>query len=179
MSDKKQNIDRRNFLKILGGGAAVTATSLVGCSPTNTARGGVAVSDIPKDKMTYRTNTKTGDEVSILGYGMMRLPTRAKVDGSGDEVIQETVNELVDYAIDHGVNFFDTAPPYVQGLSEEATGQALSRHPRAKYFACTKLSNHRSASLRQRQNSITLYENSMTTFHGDSFAHYNPPNCWT
>ena len=40
------------------------------------------------------------------------------------------VNDLVDYAIAHGVNYFDTSPAYCRGKSEHATGIALSRHPR-------------------------------------------------
>ena len=54
---------------------------------------------------------------------------------------QEAVNELVDYAIAHGVNYFDTSPVYVQGWSEKATGIALKRHPREKLYIATKLSN--------------------------------------
>ena len=44
----------------------------------------------------------------------MRWPTRKRADGNGDEVDQEAVNELIDYAIAHGVNYFDTSPVYVQ-----------------------------------------------------------------
>lgn len=60
--------------------------------------------------MTYRTTPTTGDKVSLLGYGCMRWPLRQKADGSGEEVDQDMVNELVDYAIAHGVNYFDTSP---------------------------------------------------------------------
>lgn len=81
--------------------------------------------------MTYRT--LTGDRVSLLGYGCMRWPMMPNPDGEGQVVDQEEVNRLVDYALAHGVNYFDTAPPYCQGLSEEATGIALSRHPRDSY----------------------------------------------
>lgn len=79
--------------------------------------------------MTYRTNPHTGDRVSLLGYGLHALADPPRSDGKGDEVDQETVNELVDYANGHGVNYFDTSPVYVQGLSERSTGIALSRHP--------------------------------------------------
>ena len=63
--------------------------------------------EVPTDKMTYRTNPHTGDKVSLLGYGCMRWPLRQKADGSGEEIDQEAVNALVDYAIAHGVNYFD------------------------------------------------------------------------
>ena len=100
----------------------------------------------PKGKMTYRINPKTHDKVSLLGYGMMRLPLvgDAKMDRDDPqpvEIDQEQVNRLVDYAIDHGVNYFDTSPAYVQGKSEGSTGIALSRHKRSEYFVATKLSN--------------------------------------
>lgn len=133
-------IGRGEFLKRLGGGAAVTAVALAGCD-----KGGVkpsqAVGEVPTDKMTYRVNKEKGDRVSILGYGCMRWPTRKRADGNGEEIDQETVNGLVDYAISHGVNYFDTSPVYVRGWSETATGIALSRHPRSSYYLATKLSN--------------------------------------
>ena len=76
----------------------------------------------------------------MLGYGCMRWPTVK--DENGDEVIdQETVNALVDTAIAHGVNYFDTSPAYCKGFSERATGIALKRHPRKKFYIATKLSN--------------------------------------
>jgi hypothetical protein len=86
-------------------------------------------------KMTFRENRRTGDKVSLLGYGMMRLPSRDRT------INQDMVNQEVDYALAHGVNYFDTAPVYHGGRSEEAVGKALSRHPRDKYFVATKLSN--------------------------------------
>ena len=86
-------------------------------------------------KMTFRENHRTGDKVSLLGYGMMRLPSKDRT------IDQAMVNQEVDYAIAHGVNYFDTAPVYHGGHSEEALGIALSRHPRDKYYVATKLSN--------------------------------------
>lgn len=139
---KKYNksISRRGFLKAAG--AVTTATMMASCKPDNkvSATGGT-IGEVPTDKMTYRTNPKDGSKVSLLGYGCMRWPTRPRADGNGNEADQDTINELVDYAIAHGVNYFDTSPVYVQGWSETATGIALSRHPRDKYFIATKMSN--------------------------------------
>ena len=90
--------------------------------------------------MTYRQHPTNGDKVSILGYGCMRWPLKQGSDGK-DQIDQEAVNRLVDYAIEHGVNYFDTSPVYVQGMSEKATGIALARHPRNSYYLATKLSN--------------------------------------
>lgn len=58
----------------------------------------------PTGEMTYRTNPNTGDKVSLLGYGCMRWPMKKDENGK-DIVDQEKVNELVDYAIERGVNF--------------------------------------------------------------------------
>jgi Predicted oxidoreductases of the aldo/keto reductase family len=109
--------------------------------------------------MTYRTNPKTGDKVSLLGYGFMRLPKIPKKDGSGDEIDQDTVNKLTDYAIAHGVNYFDTSPAYCEGQSEHAMGIALKRHPRNKYFIATKLSNF-DPKVWSREASLEMYRNS-------------------
>ena len=68
----------------------------------------------------------------------MRWPSLPDSDGVLD---QETVNGLVDYALAHGVNYFDTSPAYCRGQSEQVTGNALARHPRDSYFIATKLSN--------------------------------------
>lgn len=79
MEKKHTNkINRREFLKRLGGGAAaVSAATLTGCNPKDKAvpDSGSPLGDIPKGKMTYRTNPKTNEKVSILGYGCMRWPT--------------------------------------------------------------------------------------------------------
>ena len=69
------------------------------------------------------------------------------------------VNALVDHAIAHGVNYFDTSPAYCRGHSEHATGVALSRHPRDKYFIATKLSNF-APSTWSREASMAMYRNS-------------------
>lgn len=158
--NNKKKIDRRKFLKLLGAGAATT-TALYGChSKNNTAATG-GPGSIPKGQMTYRINPSTGDQVSLLGYGCMRLPTISKESArdSQDEIDQEMVNELTDYALAHGVNYFDTSPAYCKGRSEHAMGIALSRHPRNSYFIATKLSNF-SPDTWSREASIAMYRNS-------------------
>ena len=82
-------------------------------------------------------------QVSLLGYGMMRLPTTDGTAARESEapIDQEQVNRLVDYAMDHGLNLFDTSPAYCKGDSERVTGIALSRHPRNSFLVSTKLSN--------------------------------------
>ncbi len=169
----RKEISRRNFFKVLGAGSAVTAATLAGCKPNNTvsAEGGV-LGEVPTDKMTYRTNHNTGDKVSLLGYGCMRWPLRKNESGE-DEIDQDAVNQLVDYAIEHGVNYFDVAPTYVRGWSEAATGIALKRHPRDKFFIATKLSTHREdPGLRTFEGSTALYRRSFERLQVDYIDYY-------
>ena len=93
---KKEKIDRREFLKRLGAGAAVSAVALSGCRPKRNPASGdrSAQGEVPTDRMTYRTNPTTGDRVSLLGYGCMRWPTVA--DSSDEQIDQQMVNSLVD-----------------------------------------------------------------------------------
>ena len=168
--EKSKNINRRKFLKTVGAGTVASAAVIAGCKPNNkvSAEGG-AIGEVPTDQMTYRYNPKDGDKISLLGYGCMRWPLRKKADGTGDEIDQDTVNDLVDYAIAHGVNYFDTSPNYVRGWSETATGIALSRHPRDKYFIATKMSNFRTTSFEE---GLAMYRRSMQNLQVDYFDYY-------
>ena len=67
-------------------------------------------------------------QLSALGFGTMRLPLLP--GGGPGDIDQEQVNQMVDYALAHGVNYFDTAKPYHASRSELAIGRALARHPR-------------------------------------------------
>ena len=168
-SNKDKNISRRKFLKIVGIGTATSAAALYGCtSGTEKSSSTKAARQIPTDKMTYRTSPK-GDRVSLLGYGCMRWPTIPSPDGNGDIIDQDAVNELVDYAIKHGVNYFDTSPVYVQGWSEKSTGIALSRYPRESYYLATKLSNFSNYT---RENSIEMYRQSFKDLQTDYIDYY-------
>ncbi len=176
MTMKSNNMDRREFLKRIGLGATVTACASMGC--TNTAeRLTESSANSGEGRMTYRTNPDDGSQVSLLGYGCMRWPMIQSPDGNGEIIDQDSVNELVDYAIEHGVNYFDTAPPYVRGLSEEATGIALSRHPRNSYFLATKMSNFSLAHSGMRGQelfdaSVAMYRNSMEKLRTDYIDYY-------
>ncbi len=170
--NRTNTISRRNFLKTAGAGTVVTAAMITGCKPEKkvSAIGGVT-GEVPTDQMTYRTNPHTGDVVSLLGYGCMRWPLRKNANGE-EEVDQEAVNELVDYAIAHGVNYFDTAPVYVRGWSEAATGIALKRHPRDKVFIATKMSNHREGASQTYEGGVAMYRKSMQDLQVDYIDYY-------
>lgn len=140
----------------LGAGAAVIGSSCSGKKNDATEVEGKHHTSGP---MTMRVNENTGDTVSLLGYGCMRLPVE-QLSETEDRIDQEEVNRLVDYALEHGVNYFDTSPAYCKGRSEEAMGIALSRHDRNKYFIATKLSNFAPQTW-PREESIKMFENSL------------------
>lgn len=77
--------------------------------------------------------------LSRLGFGTMRLPLS---DGVID---QRQVEEMTDYAVSHGVNYFDTAYPYHGGCSEYAIGKALAKYPRESFFLADKFPAHQIA----------------------------------
>lgn len=159
-----KNISRRDFLKA----ASLAAASVAAVSCNN----GKAVSEISGNagvtsSMTYRKD-KDGEDVSILGYGCMRWPMK-KDDNGQDIVDQEAVDRLVDYAIAHGVNYFDTAPVYLQGQSEAATGRSLKRYPRESWKIATKLSNFRGVT---RESSIAMYRSSFEKMQVDYIDFY-------
>ncbi|MBO4499903.1 MAG: aldo/keto reductase [Bacteroidaceae bacterium] len=155
-------MDRRDFLKISG---LATAGMAIGCSPDrdNTTDSGTENSN----QMEYRTNPRNGDRVSLLGYGCMRWPMIR--NGRSSVIDQDAVNELVDYAMSHGINYYDTSPAYLQGQSEKAAGAALSRYPRESYFLATKLSNFGNQS---PEASIQMYQDSFTELQTDYIDYY-------
>lgn len=163
MKEEHGKINRRDFLKIVGITTATTTASIYGCKPSGKD------DPVSTGQMTYRTMPSSGDKVSLLGYGCMRWPLLPSPEGYGDLIDQEAVNELIDYAIAHGVNYFDTSPVYVQGWSEKSTGIALKRHPRDKYFVATKLSNFADYT---RENSIKMYEQSFVDLQVDYIDYY-------
>ncbi len=109
-------------------------------------------------KIISRTWKSLGDTVGLLGLGCMRLPREGNKTGRRAPISQEKTNMMVDYAIEHGINYFDTASGYPG--SEEAMGKALSRHPRNSFMVATKLSNQRSAE-KTLENAQTIFNNSL------------------
>ena len=83
--------------------------------------------------MLYREIPKTGDKLSILGYGCMRFP------GGALGVDEKKAIEQLRYAMDKGINYFDTAWPYHGGKSEGILGKALKEGYREKVKIADKL----------------------------------------
>ena len=78
-----------------------------------------------------------GKQLSTLGFGAMRLPVDEK--GTIDEA---EVARMVAYAMENGVNYFDTAYPYHGGESERVMGRVLSAYPRESWYLATKYPGH-------------------------------------
>ena len=156
------NMSRREFLQRLGVGAG-SAVAMMALEPFDVLAKGMKNNAFLEDiegSMTYRTQNGSGEQISLLGFGMMRLPND-----------QDKVNELVDYAIAHGVNYFDTAPMYMGGQSEVLTGNALSRFPREKFHVATKLSNQ-NRRLWSFDDSKRMYEQSFERLKVDYIDYY-------
>ena len=152
-------MDRRDFLKISGVTAAGAA--LAACAPKGeeAAAGPVGISG---------EMAQNYPGVGLLGFGCMRWPMT--VDDYGNEIIdQDAVNRMVDVAMEHGVNYYDTSPAYLGGESERASAEALCRYPREKWILATKLSNFMDCSY---DNSVLMYRRSLEIFKTDYIDYY-------
>ena len=145
----KNKMSRREAIRaMMLAGAGLAAGSSLAAAPLRAA--GVLPQNwkftepAKGDQVIHRTWPSLGGEsISLLGMGCMRFPRKGT--GRRAPLDQEAINQMIDYALEHGINYFDTAPAY--GDSERATGEALSRHPRKDYLIATKLSNFTNAEL--------------------------------
>lgn len=76
-----------------------------------------------------------GEKLSLFAMGTMRLPV---IDGDDARIDEDAARAMFDYALEHGVNYFDTAWGYHGGTSELVTGRALARHPRESFNVASK-----------------------------------------
>jgi predicted aldo/keto reductase-like oxidoreductase len=86
--------------------------------------------------MEYRPFGKLDWKGSVLGFGAMRLPV---IDGKMENINEEETGQMVRYAIEHGVNYIDTAFPYHEGHSEPCIGRILKDGYRDRVKLATKL----------------------------------------
>lgn len=140
MVEAPEKISRREALKkmALGSAGLVMGASLLSSCKGSAKAAPAEFTYTPApdgSKITSRHWERSGDTIGLLGLGCMRLP---QVEG-GRDLDQEHVDRMVDYALAHGVNYFDTAPAY--GQSEVVMGKSLSRYPRESYLLATKMSN--------------------------------------
>lgn len=170
-----KKISRRQALRQMfaaGAGLALAETASGSVAPSS------SMSPLPQAAApSGRAITKrqwsslNGDKVGLLGLGCMRFPRKSSGGDGKDRppIDQEMTNIMVDYALAHGINYFDTASGYPG--SEVATGIALSRHPRNSYFIATKLSNQRSPE-KTLENGKEIFFNSLKDLKTDYIDFY-------
>ena len=90
-----------------------------------------------KEAGMQKKNFKDGIRLSPLGMGAMRLPQTE--EGFAKPIDEPRAQEIIDYCIQHGVNYFDTAYIYHGGQSETFLGKALKKYPRESYFVADKM----------------------------------------
>ncbi|MBR4471266.1 MAG: aldo/keto reductase [Erysipelotrichaceae bacterium] len=105
-----------------------------------------------------------GLKLSRLGFGCMRF-----LKGEDGQIDQQKVNDMIDLAIANGVNYFDTAYPYLDGKSEIALAEALKKYPRDSYFLADKFPGH---SLPGPIDNIGLFNVSLKKCNTDYFDFY-------
>lgn len=81
-----------------------------------------------------------GKELSLLGFGCMRLPQKDPNDAAS--IDEDLTREMFRLALEKGVNYFDTASPYHDGQSETVVGKILSEYPRESFFLADKFPGH-------------------------------------
>ncbi|NLD57911.1 MAG: aldo/keto reductase [Methanomicrobiales archaeon] len=113
--------------------------------------------------MLYRTVPKNGDQLSILGFGCMRLPAK------GRGIDEERAIRQIRYAIDHGINYFDTAPVYHMGRSEAILARALADGYRGKVKIATKMPHW---SVEKREDMDRILGEQLATLQTDHIDYY-------
>ena len=78
-------------------------------------------------------------QLSTLGMGNMRLPT---VQNKREAIDEEKARQIIAYAYEHGVNYFDTAYRYHGGASEAFVGKVLRQYPRKSWYLASKMPGH-------------------------------------
>ena len=171
----EHQISRREALRMMTFGSiglAMGGSVLQSCAPKNSSAGASAIKMSAPDgtRIVTRKWEALGEEVGLLGLGCMRLPQLPKGQGRPGQLDQDKVNEMVDYALEHGINYFDTAPAY--GDSERAVGEALQRHERSSYLLATKMSNFNRGHLPSFEEAKAMFEKSLANLHTDYFDFY-------
>ena len=116
--------------------------------------------------MEYREFPGIGRPVSLLGFGLMRLPISVS---HPKRIDYGTAERMVDQAIAGGVNYFDTAYIYHDGQSEPFAGKALSRHPRSAYNIATKMPTWQLTDIDEAER---IFEDQLTALKVDSVDFY-------
>ena len=108
-----------------------------------------------------------GEKLSLLGFGAMRLPLGPSGDNA--DIDQAQVDEMTAYAMEHGVNYYDTAYPYHGGKSEIAIAKALSAFPRESYNLADKYPGHQ---LAKKYDPAEIFEDQLKKTNAGYFDFY-------
>ena len=141
MPDQKKNIlstpmTRAEALRSMAAGVVAGAFGLSACSePKRTEQVTIAGKD---GRVSLKRNPRNGDEVSLLGFGCMRFPTVGGDRYTG-RIDREPTREMLEYAYQRGVNYYDTAWMYHRGDSEGMVGEVLKQYPRDSFFLADKM----------------------------------------
>ncbi|HJJ48765.1 MAG TPA: aldo/keto reductase [Methanocorpusculum sp.] len=112
------------------------------------------------------THTFKNIKLPALGLGMMRLPT---VNGNDAKPDQEKINEMVAYAMMHGLNYFDTGPGYHAKQCERVTAEALKDYTRSSYFLAVKFLGYDISDVNRVEE---VFSRQLKTFNTDYFDFY-------
>jgi predicted aldo/keto reductase-like oxidoreductase len=116
--------------------------------------------------MEYRTFPTIGQPISLLGFGLMRLPINASQPKRIDFALAQ---KMVDQAIAGGVNYFDTAYVYHDGQSEPFAGKALAGHPRSSFNIATKMPTWQLGSIEEADR---IFDDQLSMLKVDHFDFY-------
>lgn len=108
-----------------------------------------------------------GKKISALGMGCMRFPT--VTEDEKKQIDKTATKELISYAIGHGINYFDTAWPYHDGMSEPVMGELLADYPRDSFYLATKFPGYDSSFLSRVEE---IFESQLTRCKTDYFDFY-------
>lgn len=132
-------MNRREFLK---GALTVAALAPITRIAAKAGLDGDKSSDSAKGaQVTRRRYKNTAQTVPLLGFGMMRLP---RLSPDKPDIDYATAEKQIARAMAAGVNYFDTAYFYHDGLSEKCAGDLLTRYPRDSYYLVSKMPGPRS-----------------------------------
>ena len=163
-------VSRRRLLQVAGAGVAGGAV-LYGLDKLRLLPSFEKPLPVPAaESMTYRVNPKNGDKISLLGFGCMRFPMLPGADSpTGPEVNEQGAFALIDYAMAHGVNYYDTAWPYHRGISESVVGKALQQYPRESFYLADKMPTYL---LPTREQAREIFEKQLEKCKVEYFDYY-------
>ena len=127
-------MNRRDFLK-----SAFTVMALAPLTRLSAKEGpdGNKISDqVKQNQVTRRAYKNTAMTLPLIAFGMMRMP---RVSPDSQEIDYKTAEKMIARAMEAGINYFDTAYMYHDGLSEKCVGDLLSKYPRDSYYLTDKM----------------------------------------